>query len=32
MDAAARAVDPDAGKTFAVPSVGTGLPEPQVMI
>lgn len=32
MDVAARAVDPDAGKTFAVPSVGTGLPEPQVMI
>lgn len=32
MDAAARAADPDAGKTFAVPSVGTGLPEPQVMI
>jgi sugar lactone lactonase YvrE len=32
MNAAARAVDPDAGKTFAVPSVGTGLPEPQVMI
>ncbi len=32
MDAAARAADLDAGKTFAVPSVGTGLPEPQVMI
>ncbi len=32
MNAAARAADPDAGKTFAVPSVGTGLPEPQVMI
>lgn len=32
MDAAARAADPDAGKTFAVQGLGPGLPEPQVMI
>jgi sugar lactone lactonase YvrE len=32
MDAAARAADPDAGKTFAVQGVGRGLPEPQVIL
>lgn len=30
MDAAARAADPDAGKTFAVQGIGRGLPEAQV--
>lgn len=32
MDAAARAADPDAGKTFAVQGVGRGRPEPQVIL
>lgn len=32
MDAAARAADPEAGKTFAVQGVGRGLPEPQVIL
>lgn len=32
MDAAARAADPDGGKTFAVQGLGRGLPEPQVIL
>lgn len=32
MDAAARAADPDAGKTFAIQGIGRGLPEPQVTL
>ncbi len=32
MDAAALAADPEAGKTFAVQGLGSGLPEPQVIL
>lgn len=32
MDAAARAANPHAGKTFAAPAVGKGLPEPVVIL
>lgn len=32
MDAAALALHPDAGKTFAIPNAGTGRAEPQVIL